>query len=228
MKIWLKSFLSTEGAKMRDMTFKQKAQYIWEYYKLHIILTLVIVVMVLSFALNRREDDFLYVAWFGPSAPQFQLSELGGMLSVITYEGEGSIPVSSYRLTGDPQTDMALQYRFFAMLQAGLIDVAIADSEELMRLASMGVVVPIQNIIDAAYDRGPVLQSKLSRRATSFTFPVSAEEDAEYHTEYVGISLAGSQVLADVGFNTDDLYFAIIFNARNLYRILSALEVLLI
>ena len=49
-KIWnyIVEFFRTEHEKMKDLTFKKKLEYIWEYYKVHIIVTVCIVAAGIS------------------------------------------------------------------------------------------------------------------------------------------------------------------------------------
>ena len=45
---WFKKFFKEEGAKLKDMTFGEKLEYIWEYYKVHIIITALVIFFTVS------------------------------------------------------------------------------------------------------------------------------------------------------------------------------------
>ncbi len=45
---WFKRFCKEEGAKLKEMTFGEKMEYIWEYYKVHIIITVALVFFIVS------------------------------------------------------------------------------------------------------------------------------------------------------------------------------------
>ena len=224
MKIWMKNFFATEAAKMRGMTIKEKWQYIWEYYKLQIIILLIILVIVLYSIFSTTEDTYLYGAWFGTPVSQEQLHRLGEMLSVIAYEDNSVVAITSYLATGDMELDMALSTRFFAMVQAGFIHMFLATDEALVGYAEMGAFMPVYELMAEAYLINPELYQELSQRLHTITF---RDPDGVYQTETVGISLAGSQLLAEIRIPTDDLYLAVMHRAESMYRIIAALEVLL-
>jgi len=222
-KLWMKGFMATESAKLRAMTFKEKLQYIWEYYKLQIIIFVIVVAIILTFIFSNNRDSYLYSAWFGSHVSREQTYQLGQSLSVIIDEQNyAPIVVTSYLMTGNMESDMAMQQRFFAMIQSGIVDMAFATHDQLVELASIGLFIPIQNLIEEVQD--PAFYQQLSDRLHTITF---LDFDYVSQTETIGISLEGSPLLAELGIPSHDLYLAVMFNAENLYRIIAALEVLL-
>jgi len=224
MKIWMKNFFAAEGAKLREMTIGEKWQYIWEYYKLQIIILMIAVVVILVSIFTSSDETYLYGAWFGTPVHQEQMIMLGERLSVIAEEEGYAVLVTTYLETGNPEHDMALSTRFVAMMQAGMIDVFFASNDALIAYAGMGAFVPIQELMDEAYLINPALHSELYERLHTISF---VDWDGIDQTETVAISLAGSPMLAEVFIPTDDLYLAIIINSDNMHRIVAALEVLL-
>lgn len=224
MKVQIKNFLATEAAKLRGMTFKEKCQYIWEYYKIPIIITAVAIAIILYSIFSNPEETYLYGAWFGHPAHSEQMNLLGDKLSVIVEEENQVVSITSYITTGDFEFDMALTTRFFAMVQAGFISMMFATHEELMAFASQGALMPLEEFMAEAYYINPELHSRLTQRLEVITFQDWYDV---YQTQAMGISLEGSPVMAEVGLSTRDLYLAVLVNASNLYRIIAALEVLL-
>jgi len=222
-KLWMNNFIATESVKLRAMTFKEKLQYIWEYYKLQITIFVIVVAVILTFIFSNNRDSYLYSAWFGSHVSHDQTYQLGRRLSVIIDEQNyAPIVVTSYLMTGNMESDMAMHQRFFAMTQAGIIDMAFATHDQLVDLASIGVFSSIQNLMEEVQD--PALYQQLSDRVHTITF---LDFDYINHTESMGISLEDSPLLAELGIPSHDLYLAVFFNAENLYRIIAALEVLL-
>ena len=43
-----KEFIHEEGIKLKEMSFSEKAEYIWEYYKVHIIITAFLIFFTIS------------------------------------------------------------------------------------------------------------------------------------------------------------------------------------
>lgn len=221
-KLWMKDFFAAESAKLGAMTFKEKMQYIWEYYKLQIIILVVVIAVILTFIFSNNRDSYLYSAWFGPHVSHEQTYLLGQSLSVIIdEENYDSVMVTSYLITGNMESDMAMQQRFFAMIQAGIIDMAFATHDQLIDLASIGLFAPIQNLMEEVQD--PAFYQQLSDRLHTITF---IDFDYVSQTETLGISLEDSPLLAELRIPSHDLYLAVFFNAENNYRIIAALEVL--
>jgi len=42
----LKNILIKERVKLKDMSFNQKLEYIWEYYKLHIVAFIILILVI--------------------------------------------------------------------------------------------------------------------------------------------------------------------------------------
>lgn len=225
LRDWLKNFMATESAKMQGMTFVEKLQYIWEYYKLQIVIFVVVVVFILTLALNRTQQNYLYAAWLGHPVPQESLTRLGEGLAVIAEDaGGGPVLITSYLVTGDGEIDVALQTRFFAMMQAGFIDIAFVRYDDMLHLASLGGIAPLNNFMAEVRTLNPELYSRLTPRLRTVDF---VDLDGVSHTALLGISLEDSPLFAEVGIPSRNMYLSVIFSAENLYRIVAALEVLL-
>ena len=224
MKLWMKNFFATESAKIKDMTLREKWQYIWEYYKLQIVIFLIALTVILVSIFSTSEDSYLYGAWFGDYVSQEQMHLLGERLSVIVTEENSVVAVTSYLSTGDLELDMALSTRFFAMAQAGFIHVFFATNDALIGYSEMGAFTPVHELMEVAYSIDPAFHDELYQRLHTITF---INFYGDYQTETVGVSLEGSQILADLGIATHDLYIAVMHNAEHLDRVVALLEALL-
>jgi len=221
---YIKNFFRTEGGKLREMNFTDKRQYIWEYYKLPIIATIIVVSVIVWFSLSSSKDDYLYIAWFGHPIPTQQLTMLSGSLSVIVDDPDNEmVAITSYVPTGDTEMNMALQQRLSAMLQLGAIDLVIVERQELGLLAGTGVIIPIDILLAEINNSG--LRQNFYERLNYNTFV--CEVNNEERSGMMGISLAGSQIFERYFISTDNLYLAITFNTERYDRIIELLEILL-
>lgn len=225
----MQDFFNTEAAKLRNMTFVQKVQYIFTYYTFHIVAsiaaTVTIIAIIYAFAFNTPRKEYLYIAWFGHGVSDEWLDELGQRLSVVKGDGEsGPVPVTSYLPDpGDPATIRAFRYRFSIRAMGGLIDMGLASSSQVRRLASEDMLDPVHELLAEVHAQNPVLYSQLAGRLRTITFDVFGET----RTDIMAISLAGSPLLTDMQIAAADLYLVVIINSPNSYRVANVLELLL-
>ncbi|MCL2198697.1 MAG: hypothetical protein FWB80_07225 [Defluviitaleaceae bacterium] len=215
--------MKKEWQKLSEMTFEEKRWYIWEYYKLHIGLFILVVFFVGSFINNRfinpRPNEYVYIAWVGITATPHQLDAASEELSKIVYNPYREIAViTDYSTTGNPEMDMALQTRFMALLQMGNIDVFIAPREGIDAFAEQGFIRPLGDILDYVEDRR-VLYAIHDR--------VILMEDMYANTHFLAVSLQGSPFLERYGLDADDIYFSFVVTSQRFYAVAKALEVIL-
>jgi len=200
----IKTSFAAEKAKLKEMNFTEKRQYIWEYYKLHIIVIILLLVLIGSVInnvfINPPKQTYFYIAWLTqhemPNHPEI----LAESLTIIVEDPDRQIVlVSSYAITNNPELDIALQSRFFARLQSGDIDGYLLTEEAKNEILEDELVLPVHYI------------------------------PGDFPTDSSGLAvpLNGSALLAELGIRSDNLYFAVPVSAQNLDRIAKALEALL-
>jgi len=203
------NFFKTEGAKLREMNFAQKRQYIWDYYKLHIIGLLIFAFVVGSLVntlvINPPMREYLYVAWFGQHANFEAINE--SLSSIVNNPDHERVLVMSYANTGNPQVDMGLQMRFSAMIHAGSIDLIIAPREDIEDFTSVGFV---RGASDATFRE-------------HFAEITYINVDEEMSQIYV-ISLADAPFFEYFGIDTRELYVVTVANSQKFYEISQALN----
>ena len=225
----MKNYISSEWAKLKVMTFSEKRQYIWEYYKLHIFGFLIFAFLIGSllnaWIFNPRPRDYLYLVWMSGRVSVEQLSVLSENLRVIVQDPDReTITVSSYALTGDMQIDTALRTRFIALFQLGSFDVFLSTREGLIEeILPEGFVKPITGIMYELLSINPTLYEQLSERLLTVTF--LEDRDVHEHEDFGAISMAGSSLLESAGINTNNLYLSMVVTSANYNRIARALEV---
>jgi len=227
----IKRFFRQEGAKLKEMNFTEKRQYIWEYYKLHIIASLILLVFAGSIINNRFINppmrEYLYVVWQAYHVMPDRLDSLSENLSVIVEDPDRyAVFVHSYVLSGEPQMDQALFTRFSGLLSLGQLHIIISSRDETEGNAMGRIIKPVHDFVAYFGEQNPELKEEIEGRVTIFTFTdTSVQGDTEV-TDAMAISLAGAPLLEELGFFTEDLYLNVVINAYNYYEIAKALTVM--
>jgi len=218
----IRDFFKTEFGKLREMNFTEKRQYIWEYYKLHIfgfvVLVFAIGSLLNAWVFNPPKQEYIYIGWMSPTSNPINPEILGESLSIIVENPyRQRVGVSSYALTGNHQVDMALQTRFFATMQTSGFDAFLMNREALEEMAPEGFIRPLHEVIS-------YLSIDISERiVTGIYFSMS---DGAEKVDAIAISLYNAPLFNQLGIASDNLYFAIVSNTQNFYRIAKALEVI--
>ena len=101
----IKNFFKTESAKLKKMTFGEKLNYIWSYYKVHIIVTIGFIVLAVSLGKvvyrNIKYDSVFHCAMVNNmlsiAQEEYIIEEFGNYLNIdkehetITFDSGGTI-----------------------------------------------------------------------------------------------------------------------------------------
>ena len=124
---------------------------------------------------------------------------------------------------------MAVQSRFFALIQIGAIDAFFVYGTEVEGLASEFFLQPVYDILYYARQVNPELYQLLYDRQKVVTFtqePTTGITDAVEMTHTMAISLLDAPLLTRLNFDTSELYLAMLATARRPYELAKALEVI--
>jgi len=211
----MKNFFKTEWAKLKEMTFREKRQYIWEYYKLHII-GLVFAAFIIGNVLNiwvfnPPKQEYLYVVWLGEQIAPQRLQDLGDRLETILDNPERQrIVVTSYAASPVPMENMAIGTRFIGNLQLGLLDMILVPEEGLEELVAEGFIRPVQELLQKLEYLNPPLYDEIGRHVPTYAMAISVE---------------GAPLLEELGIDSGGLYVAVVANTRKIYEIAKGLGV---
>jgi len=213
----IKNFFRTEWAKLREMTFREKRQYIWEYYKLHMFgfafVAFIVGSLLNVWVFNPPRQDFLYIAWIGELIPTDRLQNLSEALEIIVENPDRqTVTVFSYSETGNFQMDQGLRTRFSAFLHQGAIDVFMLPRHEVEGGIWQEYLQPFTSVMEELLLLNPSLYARLN-------LSLSCENE-------IALSLYGAPLLEYIGIDTSDLYLAMLINAHRFYEVARALEVM--
>ena len=222
--------LKTEWAKLEQMDFAEKRQYIWEYYKLHMLGLLAAAFIAGSllnvWIFNPPKQEYIYFAWIGPLITQQTLDDFAEELDVIVEDTTRYVVrASSYNMDGmDPQMVMALQTRFFAQMQTRSLDVFVLNMYELLEFSAGGFILPIRDFVYLTEEMHPAVYELIMERSVELTFYMDGQDFPT--TEQMAVDLTGVAFFEKFGVRTENLFFAIVINGERFERVAKALEVI--
>jgi len=224
----IRNFLKTEWSKLREMNFTDKRQYIWEYYKIHILFIVIGSIAIGSLIniwfINPPRRSHLYIAWQAGLVHTNHLDEMGERLSVIVDNPDRyHVLVNTYILGEDSQINNAMVTRFHALLSVGEVSAIIATYQGIQEGSDFGLLRPPTGVLAIIREDNPPLYEALLDRLLTITFE---EEDGTYTTDIMAINISGAPLVTDVGIEMDDLYLGLIANFLYDDRIIDALAVM--
>lgn len=212
-----------EMVKLREMNFSEKREYIWAYYKYHIIAITIIFTMVGGIIndvwINPPPQSVLTIAWMGHFATEDQFDEIREVLSPVLVEDPDreTVQILSFRMTGDPSMDMAQHQRFSAMLTTRELDIAIGgfmhsefeEAPDLLGMApvwSFGELRPIMAAADVEVEH------------------MLFYDDDEGVEVGFAVPIEGNAFFEGIGIITENQYLAMFINSERMEAVVQTIQ----
>jgi len=207
----------TEREKLRDMKFKDKCAYIWEYYKLYFIGGAIVIALCVSlldtFVFNPARKTYLAVASFEGYLPWDMDGEIAEDLTtrIVPEPEEFQVYFESYyTVDDDPQLNIAMTQKLMANISVADLDILIIDKNLIGSYLNQGIFAPLDTVLPA-----DILAAHADSLYSARGLVYSTEDKSEsIVTTDFGIHLAGNAYLESFGVDTDDLLFTVISNSR--------------
>lgn len=220
-----------EIAKLRKMGFKEKLEYLWEYYKPLIFGIVIFLGVTGSFIniwfINPPPQTALLIEWSANVVLDWQLDALSEILveHLVDEEDNGVVTaILFFEVTDDPQMQMAMVSRRMAMISAGEIDVLVQNSEQLNETAQQGIVLPLDYILAEIQSRYPMIFDIVEERLIYALYDPFEDGGEE---RIMGIDISGSPLLQELYFYGEDLIFSVVTNSSRLGNAMRTLVLLL-
>jgi len=214
----LKEKIRIEIAKLREMNFKSKMEYIWEYYKFLLIGLVIFLILIgsliNSFFINPQPQTALHISWNAGFVLHEQLDEMADELTARLIDkdkNEAVLATLSMTSTDDPSMDMANQQRLVAMLAAGEIDVFIVDREQLVEYAIVGFIQPMEHILAEIRHTDPAVYDYIIERSVYAEYEI---EEGSFEDRIMGISVKNSDLLKELDYYEYDLFFSLVSTSK--------------
>jgi hypothetical protein len=215
----IKRFFSVEGAKLKSMDARDRRWYLWEYYKFHAFIGLLIILMLAgmvdAWVINKQKATYLQIAWLSTFHGMDELPLMANVLTdaIVTDKTREAVLVTSFTLTGvDHAYDNAIQQRFVALLAARELHAMIVEDEsDVLRLAEAELLRPVDDIMEHVKSIDGELYERLS--------PMLVDGN-------LAIPLAESKLLARLEIPSENLYLCKVVTEGYDYETARALVIL--
>ncbi len=192
----------------KELSFPKKIEYIWEYYKIHIISVISVVALgiwlVNRLVLNPPPEVCMGIAIYGPYVQTDKIAELNNYLNekLIPPDVNETIETVNFFFTEDTEAedvvqDADMKNKFYTYLYSMQLDLLILNEEEFKSCIKAEFLTPVTDFLSAdtvgeLEDNGKLLYDSVT----------DGGEQLPY-----GISVADSAVFKDLGILDDDAYY---------------------
>ena len=194
------------------MTSKQKTEYIWEYYKFHIIGSILLIAFVTSFVVDvmRSKETVLNITLLGNVIVPDKIEELQNKATselVNDPKNKQEIRFDFLIKTDDmkDQYSIASMQKLQASVAAAEVDIMIMDKKDFEIYASQGMFMKLKTI--------PVID-KLNLPNDAYLKHKVTETDTE--EEVYGINVENMSILKDIGYDTKNKVLCVVANTKRL------------
>lgn len=140
--------------RLQSMTFREKIDYLWEYYKLQFfaIIGAIIAVIYIISSVTGNKEPALNVVFVGETVNITAIDELNQQVNeaIIPEEErddqEISLQFVNLSEAGGPQQSMAEVQKFTTLLAADAYDVIIAEEETFEMLSGQGALADLNRV----------------------------------------------------------------------------------
>jgi hypothetical protein len=143
----------TEKEKLKDMSFKKKLAYLWEYYKIHAIIAIAVISLIYYFINNILTPDVspqFNAAVINNSIPEDVWEEYKadfGEYLQIDPERESIEFNTSFYLNNSSELSMNMQQVLTTYIAAEEIDVMIAPESEFQKYSYYGYMAKLSDAL---------------------------------------------------------------------------------
>ncbi|MCL2819670.1 MAG: hypothetical protein FWD38_02400 [Oscillospiraceae bacterium] len=219
-----------EIKKLREMTFKQKIEHIWEYYK-PLLITIVIVValtasLLNAFVFNPSPKAIIFISWNGGLVSIDHLDELLYTLEDIMIDEDVNEEIILSQMLVN-EDDLSMVYmnntRLAAMIASRQID-AFINSPAMLDMHSVnGFLRPVDDDILAAIKAlNPGIYMHIEENFVHMHYELADGSPAE---GILAVNIGKSPLLTRLGFFEQDLFYSIAAGTERLNIVMETLIV---
>jgi len=216
----LKVKFRMEIEKLREMTFRNKLEHIWEYYKFHIIAIVVFLIFIGSIIntvwINPPAETALTISWHSGLTFDDQLEELRHALEEKVLDDSKNERIDIVNFLGleeDPMANMANIQRLAAMVAAGVIDIFVLNTAQFEEFTGTGYLQPMDTVLNEIREIDSALYSRIEDKIIYAPFSIDAETTDE---RIMGIEFSNTPLLTELRFFEQERYLGISVTAGNI------------
>jgi hypothetical protein len=190
---------------LKSMSRKEKIEYIWDYYKLHIISVIVVIAVIASFIHGQltKIDYVVNVTIIGNAINESKKEEAEKKFtSLVIKEGEQRKQALIDVITTDKsELSYEMMQKFVVRIAAGEIDVVILDKGFFDSFVKQDMFIPLESI--SQINLSDIKQSKIEASGSTNNKAVYA------------ISVEGNKELEAMGYDTKNKVLGIMASSKN-------------
>lgn len=207
----------------KELNFKEKLSFIWDYYKWWFIFSFIVIVLIAytipSFIENKKEP-VIYAAFINTEIlNQESTTLMDDFIKEYDFDMKGKRIVldTSLIINRDRADQLSVQsnQKLQALLSAKTLDVIVCDEENFQFYAEIGCFLSLED----------VLPKDLFEKYKPYMLTCNSKETDQ--TIYYGINIRTSKVLADEDAYRVDPIFTICANANRTENAVKFLEFLM-
>lgn len=198
--------------KLKDMNKKQKIEFIWDYYRFHIIGTIILIAIVTSFTMDimNRKETVLNVTILGEylDTDRKDVLEKKAASELIKEEQDKKQILFDFLIKQKDMRDeysMASVQKLQAAIAAKDIDILILDKVDFEIYASQGTFMKLSDLPD--FTQLGVSEKDLVKYQA---------KDIDSKQEIYAINAESLPVLKELNYNTKDKVLCIVVNSQRL------------
>lgn len=199
----------TEREKLRELSFKKKLEYLWEYYRLHalgIAIGIAIVVYVIYEIVTPDMETVFYAAWINNTINEDVINEVqtdfANQLEINPKTEQVTFNTSFY-FNGSPDFSAASSMSLTAFISAKQVDIIIAPESEFQNYAYKGFLEKLSD----------QLPTDLYSALTDHFYMSNQAEDPKQSV--YGIYLTDTELFKNYAVNTDPYILGIVVNGQH-------------
>ncbi|ERI94440.1 hypothetical protein HMPREF1982_01076 [Clostridiales bacterium oral taxon 876 str. F0540] len=204
---------------LKNMSRKERFQYIWDYYKFHIIgiLAAIIIISSIIYGQVTKVNYVFNLTLIGNDIDQNKKAELERQITDIVVNNGSKrnqaivdvIPVGDSNSSNNIMSGQLMQ-KFMTELSVQTVDIAVMDKGVFDSLVKNDAFLKLDNISD--FDLSSIKDEKIK------------EEGSDGKKAVYGISAENIKVLNDMGFNPKDKVICIISSSKHVDKAVYVLK----
>ena len=227
-----KEKLRIEIAKLREMTLKNKIEYLWEYYKIFIIGTIILLILIGSLIntrfINPPPETALFISWNTGFITEEHLTEeqmedlrIALEKRLIDEKVNKEIVISQVIASDvNPNFAMANTQRTVTMVAAGTIDAFFLDEGMFEEKIISRFLLPMESLLAEIQSKNPTAYDRINE---NITYKLYEPEEGNASERIMGIYIGSSPLFTELGFSKQELYFSVSITTENTDNIINAL-----
>lgn len=202
--------------KMKGMSRKEKTQYIWEYYKLHIIVVIILTTFVGSYAYYAAGNTpaQLNITIIGSYIEQDRIDALQNKSTAELIKDPKSKKEIIFDFLGGngQQLDLNTQMKLATSVAAKEIDILILSKKHFQFFAEQDSFMNLSII--PGFSQLNIQESKLIKYQ-----PKNSDGETDGKEGIYGINVEDTVILKDLGYDTKDAVLCVLSNTKRLDKV---------